>query len=140
MDVNEGSRDQAEKKRRKSRSPAIYWHLDMATEYLIYAVLVFTPWAFGTTEQWSINSMNALCYLLGLLLVGKWIVKGVTGFRPARWDGPGGLRGVNSMWITGPLFVLTVFMVGYVGISAWNARADYLFAEQRFQYRTSFIP
>ena len=77
----------------------------MATEYLIYAILIFTPWAFGTTEDWAINTVNTLNYFLGLLLVAKWVTRLVTGFHPARWDGPGTVScsaRSRSSWLCSP--------------------------------------
>jgi O-antigen ligase len=128
------SSHRGDKESDKSRSSAVYWRLDRATEYLIYAILVFTPWAFGTTETWAIQSVNVYNYILGGLLAAKWIVRIVTRFRPERWDGPGGLRGLNSKWIVGPLAFLTVVMLGYTAVAAWNARAEFLMEQQRFEY------
>jgi O-antigen ligase len=121
-------------KRSHSRSPALYWRLDIATEYLLYAILIFTPWAFGTTEDWSIQTVNWLNYCLGGLLVAKWITRLTTGFHPARWDGAGALRGVNPMIVLGPLAGFTIVMLAYTGIAAWNARAEFIPQEQRFDY------
>src|SRR5687768_549277 len=87
------------KRRRQDRSPAIYWRLDAASEYLIYGILIFTPWAFATTENWAIKSVNTWNYILGGLLVAKWIVRALTGFQPPRWDGPAALRGLKPGWI-----------------------------------------
>jgi O-antigen ligase len=124
----------ADKRSHRSRSNATYWWLDRATEYLIYAILVFTPWAFGTTEDWSIQTINTFNYLLGGLLVVKWITRLVTGFHPERWDGAAALRGANSAVILVPLAAFTVIMLGYTALAAWNARAEFLFQEQRFEY------
>jgi O-antigen ligase len=123
-----------DKRSQRNRSTPFYWRLDMASEYLIYAILVFTPWAFGTTEDWSIQTVNTLNYLLGLLLVAKWICRLVTKFHPPRWDGPGALRGLAPSVVLIPLAVLTVVVLGYTALAAWNARADFLFEEQRFEY------
>src|SRR5205085_911624 len=92
------------------------------------------PWTFGTTEHWAIQSVNTWNYVLGGLLVAKWIVRLATGFKPARWHDPGLLRGVNPALILGPLFALTVVMLGYTALAAWNARADFLYDQQRFEY------
>jgi O-antigen ligase len=123
-----------DKRSHRGRSNAFYWRLDTASEFLMYAILVFTPWAFGTTETWAIRSVNTLNYILGGLLLIKWITRLVTGFHPARWDGPGGLRGVDSKLVLIPLATLTVVMLAYTGIAALNARAEFILAEQRFEY------
>lgn len=106
----------------------------MATEYLIYAILIFTPWAFGTTEDWAINTVNTFNYFLGLFLVAKWITRLATGFHPARWDGPGALRGMRRGVILIPLAVFTVIMLAYTAVAAWNARAEFIYEDQRFDY------
>src|SRR5881296_2577016 len=46
---------------------------DALTEGLIYFLVVFTPWAFGTTQPWSIWVLNAGGYALGGLLFIKWL-------------------------------------------------------------------
>jgi O-antigen ligase len=124
----------ADKRSHRSRSNAVYWRLDTASEYLIYVILIFTPWAFGTTEGWAIRTINTLNYVLGGLLVVKWVVRFATGFHPARWDGPGALRGYSPGCVLAPLAVLTVVMLGYTAIAALNARADFIPPEQRFEY------
>src|SRR5258706_10799915 len=126
--------EHADKRSQRNRSPAVYWRLDTTSEYLIYVILVFSPWAFGTTEDWAIKTVNTLNYLLGALLVAKWITRLVIGFHPARWDGPAALRGVHPAAHLIPLAAFTVIMLGYTALAAWNARADFFFEEQRFQY------
>ena len=124
----------ADKRSQRNRSNSAYWRIDTASEYLIYAILIFTPWAFGTTEGWAIRTINTLNYVLGGLLVAKWIVRLATGFHPARWDGPGGLRGYSPAYVLAPLAILTVVMLGYTVTAALNARADFIPQEQRFEY------
>src|SRR5919108_1610382 len=67
------------------RTPQAYRTCDRLTEGLIYFGVVFAPWAFGTTEQWSIRIMNSVAYILGALLLLKWIIRWRTGYSPARW-------------------------------------------------------
>jgi hypothetical protein len=119
---------------------SIYWLLDACSEFLIYGTLIFSLWAFGSTERWSIETVNQLCYLLGGLLVGKWVARSAWRLKPARWDDPGGLRGENPRFITWPLAGLTFLLLLFIGVSAWNARAEFLWNEQRFEYYTKFIP
>src|SRR5947199_10695888 len=104
-------REHADKHSHRSRPNAFYWRLDLVSEYLIYVILVFTPWAFGTTEDWAIQTVNLLNYVLGGLLVVKWITRLVTGFYPPRWDAPPALRGIRPAIILAPLAVLTVAML-----------------------------
>ena len=58
---------------------------DGITEAVIYFMVIFTPWAFGTTENWSIWTANIAAYLLGGMLVVKWVIRWKTGYAPVRW-------------------------------------------------------
>ena len=70
------------KQRRKTREPKLHKLADKLTEILIYFMVIFSPWAFGTTEPWSIWTMNISAYALGILLVTKWITRLATKFNP----------------------------------------------------------
>ncbi|MBM3834738.1 MAG: O-antigen ligase family protein [Verrucomicrobia bacterium] len=72
-------------RRHLSHTPKAYKVCDGLTEALIYFLAVFTPWAFGTTQDWSIWTANAGGYLLGCLLVAKWVIRWRTGYVPSRW-------------------------------------------------------
>lgn len=116
--------------------PRIFRGLDFVTEWLVFTVLIFSPWAFGTTEHWSITTVNRLNFLLGLVLVAKWICRAVTGYQPDRWASQERLLARLWPWFVG---VLTVFLLGYIGVSAWNSRAIYHLQEQRFEY-LEYVP
>ena len=45
--------------------PRIFRGLDFVTEWLVFTVLIFSPWAFGTTENWSITTVNRLNFFQG---------------------------------------------------------------------------
>jgi hypothetical protein len=62
-----------------------YRACDNGTEGLIYFMVVFSPWAFGTTQPWAIHTMDAAGYLLGLLLALKMWVRWWKGYRPEGW-------------------------------------------------------
>ena len=77
---------------RKSRSlrpldVQIYQASEALTEPLIYLMVLFGPWAFGTTQPWSIWGMTIAGYLLGGMLVVKLAIRWFKGYRPPRWDG-----------------------------------------------------
>ena len=42
------------------RQPKLHKWADKFTEILIYFMLLFSPWAFGTTQQWSIRTMKSV--------------------------------------------------------------------------------
>ena len=70
----------------RARDVQLYRACEDLTEPLIYLMVVFSPWAFGTTQPWSIWLMNAAGYLLGLLLAAKLAIRWLKGYRPPRWD------------------------------------------------------
>src|SRR6266550_5415129 len=59
---------------------------DRFSEWLIYFMVVFSPWAFGTTQPWSIWTMNISGYLLGVMLIAKLLIRTLCGHEPPRWD------------------------------------------------------
>ena len=120
---------------------------DGLTEALIYFSVIFTPWAFGTTQAWSIWTMNITCYILGGLLGAKWIIRRLTSFEPSRW---GEVRDVEDFriedsgqravrWLTISLAALTVVILAYSLTGALNARATWYPLENRFDYH-DFLP
>jgi O-antigen ligase len=124
----------------------LYRTSERVTEWLIYFGILFGPWAFGTTQPWSIDVMNGVGFALGLLWLGKlWLRRG--SYRPPRWtrfsrhSGAGFLpeaeRGFTWMLAIGTIWVLL-----YCLISAWNARAIYHPEQWSFEYRhaVSWLP
>lgn len=105
-----------------ARAP--FW-LDAATEVLLGLMILFTPWAFGTTQPWSIWCMNAGGYALGGLLIGKIILRRRV------------LRSTTLPCSRGEkvLFALTLAVLGYILVAAWNAEFIYLPAEWRQEPR-----
>src|SRR2546429_4492238 len=69
----------------RQRTPSAYRICDGITESALYFMIVFAPWSFGTTERWSIWTMNIAGYALGALLLVKRWVGWRAGYRPARW-------------------------------------------------------
>ena len=97
------------------RPGGLFW-LDRVTEILLYAMVVFSPWAFGTTQAWAMGWMNAGGYALG----GMMLVK--AGLQRTEGRSPG---------LTTALRVLTFFILGYVLLSAVNAEFTYFPAAWR---------
>ena len=71
----------------------LYRFCEDLTEPLIYGMVVFSPWAFGTTQHWSIWVMNGAGYGLGLLLAGKLAVRWGSGNTGRR----GGEKGTTRL-------------------------------------------
>lgn len=132
---------------------------DEFSGFVICLMVVFSPWAFGTTQPWSIGIMNLAGYGLGVVLAFKLFIRHVRGYRPLRWAG--GQQGRQDVakahpsraeghhrpihprsgllsWLvpraTPVLGVLTLLMLAFCLVSAANARATYHRAAQSFEY------
>ena len=122
----------SESRRRKSREPKLHRWSDRCTESLIYFMVLFSPWAFGATQHWSIWTMNITAYALGALLVSKWIIRWSTGFRPWPSESPKNEispRQHRLRLIHKTCNLLTaicmLLLLGYILTSAINARASF---------------
>lgn len=91
--------------------------MDRYSGWLIYFLVIFTPWAFGTTQTWSIWTANVACYLLGGLWVAKWVYRRRAAV-PARTVS-------RHPWVIGWFGVCMVAFLVLVLVSALNARAEY---------------
>jgi O-antigen ligase len=118
----------------------LYERADAATGWLLAAMLIFSPWAFGTTQQWSIWTMNLAGYALGTLLGIKLWVRHRLGHQPARWNTAS--KKTAPVWLNRVLVFATGLLLVYAAISALNARADYDPTRLTFTYRThlSWLP
>jgi O-antigen ligase len=126
---------------------------DGATEVLLYVSIVFGVWAFGTTERWSTWFVNGLGYALGGVLVVKWLIRWLGGYSPPQWGRAGSIRKLKddedeerpsrklrfTRLLTWCAAVLTVLVLVLCLVSAWNARATYLWGEQRLVYHDCII-
>ena len=136
------SSSSARSPRLHARTPFAYRLCETATELLIYFLLVFTPWAFGTTQSWSIWTLNVGGYLLGFLLAAKWFICWLTGFKPARWVDASSVGALHleerPAWrgrlIVRGLALLTVLILAYTFLSAANRRATFNPAKEHHDY------
>jgi len=71
----------------RARDVQAYQACELLTEGLIYLMVVFSPWAFGTSQPWSIWVMNTAGYVLGAMLAVKLAIRWLKGYRPPRWEG-----------------------------------------------------
>jgi O-antigen ligase len=95
---------------------------DRATGWLLGAMLVFTPWAFGTTQPWSIRWMNWAAYALGTALIIKLVARRLAA--AARKPVPASALA---------LFFLTAGLLAWCFISAANAASVYVPREFRLE-------
>lgn len=114
----------------------LYDRADRGSGWILVAMLIFSPWAFGTTQPWSVWVMNGCGYAVGLLLGVKWFIRHRLGHRPMRW----GQTLDNSpkpqrFSLTLLLGLTTLALLAYCVISALNARADYDPTRLTIRYR-----
>ena len=64
----------------------LYRICDDLSGLIIFPMLVFSPWRYGTTEQWAIWAMNVAGYALGALLLVKLFIRGPKGYTALRWE------------------------------------------------------
>ena len=133
----------------------LYRFCEELTAALIYFELLFSPWAFGTTQPWSIWTMNIVGYLLGLMLFVKLAIRHLKGYQPTRWDSTpakssaaeypptrhvmhvdqaSALPKLTAHGLTLALTILTALILCYCLISAANARATYQPQTATFAY------
>jgi hypothetical protein len=133
-------------RRLSEHTPPPHKVCDMATEALLYLTVVFGPWAFGTTQEWAKWTMNGVGYLLGALWLAKWIIRRATGFNPGRWGEETGEgqstedgKSATVSWPTAALAGLTILLVAYCFVSAWNAAATFDFSARDYQLRDHYF-
>jgi O-antigen ligase len=110
---------------------------DDSSGWLIYALCLFSPWAFGTTEDWSTRVMNAGGYLLAALWAVKLYLRHIRGLPAARWTVRRSDHATGRRWdvvLTRVLFGSTLALLGFTLVSAVNARATYDPASFSFIY------
>lgn len=123
----------------------LYCLSDGLTGVLIFLMAIFSPWAFGTTEPWSVWTMNAAGICLGLLLAVKLIIRRFTLFARAHPERPSlnslasnfALTWLGPSPLTRVLVALTCAICGYFLLSALNARATWHPSQSVFVYHPS---
>jgi hypothetical protein len=122
----------------------LYVACEQVTELLIYLMVLFSPWAFGTSQPWAVWVMTGAGCVLGGLLAVKLTIRRLKGYRPPRWDGweeagAGRRRLLTPSGLTATLAALSLAILGYCLISAVNARATYDPSTFNFTYRDHYI-
>ena len=125
-----------------------YHAADASSELIIYTLVIFSPWAFGTTQAWSIWVTNIAGFSLGALLFFKLGIRHLGGYRPPRWAGEADKSSSASLSSTLPaiarigLLTLTIGFVCFCLTSAVNARSSYHPYQFSFDYfkHLSWLP
>ncbi|MBI3852424.1 MAG: O-antigen ligase family protein [Verrucomicrobia bacterium] len=124
------------------RALLAYHACDRVSEALIYFMVVSSPWAFGTTQPWSIWAMNACGFALGILLISKFALRRERGgspfMRPVQTHGSntGCEKNKAVTIIAAGLALLTLLILGYCLTAALNARSTYDPWRMDFRYRS----
>jgi hypothetical protein len=108
---------------------------------LIFPMVLFGPWAFGTTQHWSVWVMNIAGYALGGLLLVKLFIRKAKGYPAMRWENFSVHAGVYrrrrrlpARWVTRWLAILTLAILAYCLLSAFNAAAVFNTVTRQFTY------
>jgi len=119
----------------------LYRICDDLSGALIFPMVIFSPWAFGTTQPWSIWTMNLAGFVLGILLLTKLFIRQIKGFRQPRWENFSRRSGWVSRHrdplvrlLTRTLAGLTLVILLYCLTSALNAAATYNPDARLFEY------
>ena len=111
----------------------LYRLCDAAAGGLILLMVVFSPWAFGTTQTWAVRTMTGAAGLLGALLIVKLCIRKIKKYPAPRWDSadqknsPARAATVTLAW-------LTVALLLFCLVSALNAAATYDPGKHFFSY------
>jgi O-antigen ligase len=126
----------------RPRDVHLYTVCDQGTAALVYLMVIFSPWAFGTTQPWAIWVMNAAGYVLGVLLLVKLFIRLVKGYHPPRWGNPAPSSETrparanfpSPAQLKGTLILLTVSILLFCLVSALNAAASHDHQALNFAY------
>ena len=135
------------------RAILAYDRCDQFSEALIYFVILFSPWVFGTphfwsgfnlTHFWATKVLNVAGYAMGLLLSYKLLVRWWLSYKPSRWriDSQKQFRGSIAITsnlpriLTVGLVILSIAIPGYCLVAAVNARAVYDPVRTDFTYHS----
>jgi hypothetical protein len=141
----------------RSQDIHVYYFCDALSGLVIYFMLVFSPWAFGTTQPGTIWTMNVCGYGLGLLLLVKVGIRSVRKYEPGSCNDFAAAKaatvgvvkrscgnvclGPIENTCSGPDFlaralgVCTAAILGYCLVAALNAHATYDAESMTFEYR-----
>lgn len=99
--------------------------LEGASGFLLGAMTVFAPWAFGTTQPWAMQVMNRAGFTLGVLWLAKLALRRFVLRSDSR------TRESDADFTAG-LAAMTALVLLYVFTAAWNAGSNYVPSEWRF--------
>lgn len=97
---------------------------------ILCAMVVATPWMFGTTEEWSVRLMNVGGFSAGGILLAAAICNRI---------GRGGASDRANDRVLKYVFLgLNLAVLVYCALALWNARATFSVEERSFEYRDEY--
>jgi hypothetical protein len=129
--------EESGRSRRKSRGDRpplrrLAQYLEWAGGTIICALIIATPWMFGTTEDWSVRWMNIGGFSAGAILLAAAICNRFSG-RHAKASGRD--RTLKYLFL-----ILNLAVLGFCAIAVWNARATFSVEDRSFDYRDEYNP
>ena len=126
------SRSESTEEGSSGRTPGFYRVLEVLSGILLSFVVVFAPWAFGSTVRWALWTSCGVGYAMGLILLIKVLYRWKAGFRPATWE-----SGSEHPWPMRILGVITGLFLTYVLVGCLNYHGvgQYVNGELEFDYR-----
>jgi O-antigen ligase len=119
----------------------LYRICDDLSGMLIFPMLVFGPWALGTTDPWSVWTMNIAGYAVGVLLLVKIFIRGPKGYVALRWENLSSHSATKTRHrdplarlLTRTLAGLTLAVLAFCLVSALNSRSTYNSFTRLFEY------
>ena len=118
------------KRRDKPTARKITKLLELVGGGLLCALIITTPWMFGSTEEWSVRLMNTGSFCAGAIFLAAAIcnrMAGASSEDPAR----------ERMWKY--LFLLlNVAVLVFCAVALWNGRATFSVEDRSFDYSESY--
>ena len=102
---------------------------DHVTQWVVWFMVIFSAWAFGTTQEWAMGVMNAAGYTLGVLFATRCLARRADRSCLESQAKPG--RGAQMA--TRLLGGVTILLLAYCLVSALNARCSYL-GDYQYKY------
>ena len=102
---------------------------DRLTEWVVWFMVIFSPWAFGTTEDWAVGVMNAAGYALGVLFAIKSLARRADRSCLESQGEPARSSRLGIRFLGGA----TILILAYCLVSALNARCVYL-GDYQYKY------
>lgn len=100
--------------------------LDFVSKVLIYFAFIWGPWAFGSTQPWSVRVLYCIGMLLGAISALRWLIKCWSSFydRPLGRSQAFGNKYNNETWLKLALLSGTVLLLLYNLTALVNCRAE----------------